>query len=932
MSYVANIFHLLLSSCILLGLYDVLGGYFEKRDCEMSYMYETPQYKQIPLPKDIAEKFPRYGLYLYGEGQYYRRISSLELEGNPVLFIPGNGGSMKQCRSVASFLLRKAEKRQWKPHFNVFSIDFDEERTAIYGGTLDDQIEFVAHSIKVILKLYAKSEATVKPQSVVLVAHSMGGMVARGVFALPNFDPGTINVMYTLATPHLHPVISFDTHIASAYSSINSYWRENQNNIMNVSIVSASGGDSDFQVNGAVARLPSYITHSVSTTTTSMPRVWVSADHQCIVWCKQVVLAVTRSLFDMVDADTGHISDDLDWRMKVIHHHFVHHSGISDLSKLGKASRVRLLDSYEVHQLHDLQWTSIQQMNRNSAYYFYDLVSLKQQGKSHIVARTTVATERWILACGSVNCTHAVDLSAFAYLTPDFKVAKVDLESLLEDNIMLLIFKVSKRSDDLGHIDVNVLSEDDGAPLNFTVPSIFSNLWTLNQGYTSIETIGKIKNGFYHKISLNGLHSIYHAYKVILSPTSVTQRHTPLVEIELPTHPGYKYSKSNQMTIKLVGTSGYEVPTLHVYTDGDTEYTITIKADFMQFLGQILRFIWPVLPSMVCFNVMLAFSYQLKSSVSGKMCLSTKQAHSVSAKPYKIQPFINFVKKLYTHNWFCIAWHATGLPIPDAVRLDEEFGIWFALTPLVMFLFGAEIFRLINFIQSSCVEVFGRIYYRMMGYLTFEGIAPSSTSSVIHTVVLATLVARCSGLAIIYICILNFLDLCALRATSLKDSAMGNDAPENIKNPEPTLADGKSKGGTETKSPASQSKGDKQEEANKCTPSDPMAAALVMKQSIQLLWVQLALLSIPSIYAWAKGHNTFEKDPHAAVAMFSSLLFILHRLQDAALMPSLPRRVTCRVLYPLTIIASIVCLHSIHRLQYFIVSFISVYVAMQYFG
>ena len=35
--------------------------------------------------------------------------------------------------------------------------------------------------------------------------------------------------------------------------------------------------------------------------TTHIPKAWVPADHRCIVWCKQVVLAFVRSLFEIVD-------------------------------------------------------------------------------------------------------------------------------------------------------------------------------------------------------------------------------------------------------------------------------------------------------------------------------------------------------------------------------------------------------------------------------------------------------------------------------------------------------------------------------------------------------------------------------------------------------------------------------------------------------
>ena len=49
---------------------------------------------QIKLGNEAL--FPRYSLYLYGEGEYFGQIKSMKLDGIPVLYIPGHGGSYKQ--------------------------------------------------------------------------------------------------------------------------------------------------------------------------------------------------------------------------------------------------------------------------------------------------------------------------------------------------------------------------------------------------------------------------------------------------------------------------------------------------------------------------------------------------------------------------------------------------------------------------------------------------------------------------------------------------------------------------------------------------------------------------------------------------------------------------------------------------------------------
>lgn len=90
----------------LLGLYYLLKP--TVNGCLMTYMYPT----YIPISKTKNVTSERYGLYLYHEG--WRKIDFNDhlkkINGVPVLFIPGNGGSYKQAspsfQLVLSFVLR----------------------------------------------------------------------------------------------------------------------------------------------------------------------------------------------------------------------------------------------------------------------------------------------------------------------------------------------------------------------------------------------------------------------------------------------------------------------------------------------------------------------------------------------------------------------------------------------------------------------------------------------------------------------------------------------------------------------------------------------------------------------------------------------------------------------------------------------------------
>lgn len=76
----------------IVGLYGLLKPI--QNGCTMTYMY--PTYIPISAPKNLSSN--KYGLYLYHEG--WKKIDFdqhlKQLNGVPVLFIPGNGGSYKQ--------------------------------------------------------------------------------------------------------------------------------------------------------------------------------------------------------------------------------------------------------------------------------------------------------------------------------------------------------------------------------------------------------------------------------------------------------------------------------------------------------------------------------------------------------------------------------------------------------------------------------------------------------------------------------------------------------------------------------------------------------------------------------------------------------------------------------------------------------------------
>lgn len=259
----------------------------------------------------------------------------------PVLFIPGNAGSYKQVRPIAAEaanyyhdVLRhdidgfKAGVRG----LDFFTVDFNEDITAFHGQTLLDQAEYLNEAIRYILSLYLDPRISARhpdlpdPTSVIVVGHSMGGIVARTMLIMPNYQTNSINTIITMSAPHARPPVSFDSQIVQAYRDINDYWRHaysqqwaNNNPLWHVTLVSIAGGGLDTVVPSDYASVESLVpdTHGFTVFTSTIPNVWTSMDHQAILWCDQFRKVITRTIYDLVDVNRATQTKPRAERMRV---------------------------------------------------------------------------------------------------------------------------------------------------------------------------------------------------------------------------------------------------------------------------------------------------------------------------------------------------------------------------------------------------------------------------------------------------------------------------------------------------------------------------------------------------------------------------------------------------------------------------------------
>ena len=346
---------LTLAVCSLLavGVHDYLTN-MEANECSMTYMRQSPSLLPVALPGAVRAKYPNYALYLYCEGNDCQLHEHMRFSGAggliPVLFVPGNADSAKQVRSMASVGLDKS--RTHHSHqppsvtFLYFTISFNEELSALYGPLLDMQTRYVRLCVKHILGLFGGVRPLERrPTSVLLIGNSMGGMVARAIFVphdkqQQQQQQQRVHTIITKSTPHRRPVLNVDAHMNTFYARTNAHWLNTSASVSsldNVLLASLYGGKRDVLVRSGLANLNTdddegededdEWSHGksratiLSAYTGAMPRVWRSIDHRCMAWCLELVLALNRALFEMVDPRTLQITDDRAKRARILRFH-----------------------------------------------------------------------------------------------------------------------------------------------------------------------------------------------------------------------------------------------------------------------------------------------------------------------------------------------------------------------------------------------------------------------------------------------------------------------------------------------------------------------------------------------------------------------------------------------------------------------------------
>ncbi|KAM1357680.1 hypothetical protein ACFX1Q_044741 [Malus domestica] len=466
-SRVALLVAFLLCVCFA-GLYDLLKPV--SNGCIMTYMYPT----YVPIPTTTPVSPAKYSLYLYHEG--WKKIDFEEhlkkLSGVPVLFIPGNGGSYKQVRSLAAESDRGYQAgplertyyqeayltpeeggeeidvtsfklpNRYDSRLDWFTVDLEGEHSAMDSAILEEHAEYVVNSIHRILDQYKESykarqregaaTSGSSPKSVILVGHSMGGFVARAAVIHHRLRKSAVETILTLSSPHQYPPVALQPSLGHYFERVNDEWRKGYEVqttraghhvsgpvLSHVVVISISGGYNDYQVRSKSESLDGIVppTHGFVISSTGMRNVWLSMEHQAILWCNQLVIQVSHTLLSLVDSGTGQpfsdtrkrtaifskmlrsgIPQSFDWRMQSHLSQQSIHIPTRDVKDKTESLYTSAACPSNVHWSDDglerdlyIQTTTVTVLAMDGRRRWLDIQKLGSNGRSHFMFVTNLA-------------------------------------------------------------------------------------------------------------------------------------------------------------------------------------------------------------------------------------------------------------------------------------------------------------------------------------------------------------------------------------------------------------------------------------------------------------------------------------------------------------------------------------------------------------
>ncbi|XP_065218732.1 GPI inositol-deacylase isoform X2 [Planococcus citri] len=725
----------------------------------------------------------------------------MKFTGIPVLFIPGHGGSFKQARSLASVTTHRTMDLQSIFHFDFFTSDFNGEYSALYGGTLKKQHEFIICSIRKILSLYPPGN---RPESVIIIGHSMGGIVAKSLFLSSYFVKDWVKLIITLATPH-KPVLLMDGDLYSFYNIVDEYWAKlrtrKSSRLGNITLISIGGGARDMLVRPGLT----YDKYAdLNVLTNAVPNVITSTDHLCIVWCNNFIKTLSRALYDAVDFEVKGITLDKDLLKNIFYYHLVRCSN-------GKYYTTEIHQERLKFSRNNTVWKEIKQTQISLQYpegldedtYVMIKKPARSLGAKYdiTIEATNIDKRDWIAECagrnsnddGTITCEDGVNLSQFGVIGFNKTMGKKYFQTTFNSTKEYIspathyVVKLPAHKKDIG-LAIDIYDRKTRivqAELNFL---------TFYKQRTILKSTEK--GALRYKIYLNGLVAMWKAYRLYLTPHKCTnEQHLAYAVFKSPwnhdsSHAVTSWEEEEPLKLILLTIPPYQmseeaklVPSVELILDPACRYSVQVEASYMESLGLIATRYSFALFANVATILLLVLVRQYAFFQTTRFCLSFFTALQEGAGPWYTLPVVRFI----TYSWenvdlsnYPFKWDtlimqddtADGIIVP-IVLYFVAFGIvhitatllWiFVLAGVKTYRTYFKCFSLIKIPSLTEFYFFRRIYARF----------PVTLGMLVFFICFAT----CGSFGLLVGLVIYFLKICRLYKQCLEAETLMNDTLE----------------------------------------------------------------------------------------------------------------------------------------------------------
>lgn len=711
--------------------------------------------------------------------------------GAPVLFIPGNSGSYKQTRSLASVALRKGIDNDWFHHLDYFTVDLNEEYSALFGGVLEEQTQFIEHSIRAILKLYQRLPHP--PNKIVIVGHSIGGKIAQKLLSSPD-TAQLINTVITLASPMDKPVLNWDLYIDSFYRSIDDYWMENRqifelpsNNSCGLRkrrtginrdesrmlddklLITVGGGNKDLLVHSGLTDSKFSDIHVM---TTSMSKVWVESDHLCIVWCLQLVLVVNRFLYSIIaptkykGSNSKGLSfiDDKAIRLAKAEQYFL---GMSPFKKGEDKSR-RLESHDDADWVEDNRRIFTEKFKNGINRTRFQMIRLVDNVLFHSLRVEVLnqETDDWIFGCEAVETTGQSRFCSQASLLSKNYVVKIPSEFPGREYLQLNLHELKAKHSKWTHVLLKFATTRE--PFQYTVdihnPSDRQIKVVMPKWYSFTTTKildDTLLGSSYFQLNVTGLDETHQALELIVTPKFCSKARTA-AKICIPWSDGFdrfhQFADDSSMILwtpksRPINYNTTENPiVVELLLDPSCRYTLSIRQSLGQMLARIVQQFSHWLPAHLVAILCLAIKHQITLTPAGEKfkCGSFHKALA-TCTPF----FVITVSRLF----FKFILMLKILPKPEVLPASLTVSILIHGSALAMLTcFTGAAWASVTFAGSMAHKILFKIVHLPIPMISDTCVSIIEKFPASVAILLVSLAfASCGGIAIFVACFVYFI-------------------------------------------------------------------------------------------------------------------------------------------------------------------------------